>query len=688
MSNLWEFCLQTLTVSVTAALLLLLKRIFADKLSPKWQYGVWFLLALRILLPARVDRYVLIPLPLLLESLKSVLEAGLGSVYTAPYTALSLRHILPLYADAPGSVTDWLFVLYGAGVVFCLLWYLTGYLRLRFVVRRGRELSGEMAERLAAVCTRYGLRACRAVTMPNLTTAFVCGFLRPVLVLPEDGCDEKVLLHELLHLRYRDAGQNLFWCVLRCLHWCNPFLWVLVHRIENDMESLCDTRVLERLEGEERRAYGGILLSMASERYARVPGTSSISNGGKNIARRIEAIVRFKLYPKGMGLVSVCIALLLSVPVLAGTEMVYDKDWYEPDTVHQLRRSLAMTRLNRCSTIASALDTYAKGLLSGNGIAQAAVSPTDRQEEIFAHLSQQFPPYQLPLDPDLAYHTPGSGYTIFNLTETGEDRYEAWLAFDVQHFVDENGTIPEDTVGLPGSASLCIPVQVWYEDGWVVAETGERIRSHCDYSQVQYPGTPIPSIREFSVAGTTGNVTVMEHVTYTVDNNRVHSSMGGFFSSTSFDMSFKPHARFKEAVNHQHIEYTVLPDADGNLPENTYGMHNTVLHSMDDVKLLPLEGIRPNIRGTDVDTHIEHLKEGIEGLTFSGSSSSGTGWSFDRVDEDGKIKSLFWGSGDYYYDVERPIPLPLGYAVMIFWDNEPAELFTFTDAGTTAEVLS
>jgi beta-lactamase regulating signal transducer with metallopeptidase domain len=88
------------------------------------------------------------------------------------------------------------------------------------------------------------------------------------------------------------------------------------NRIENDMESLCDSRVLERLEGEERRLYGGILLAMASEKYARVPGTTSISNGGRNISRRIEALVRFRKYPKGMGLVSVCIALVLAIPPL------------------------------------------------------------------------------------------------------------------------------------------------------------------------------------------------------------------------------------------------------------------------------------------------------------------------------------------------------------------------------------
>ena len=37
------------------------------------------------------------------------------------------------------------------------------------------------------------------------------------------------------------------------------------------------------------------------------PGTSSMANGGRNIRRRIEAIARFKKYPAGMALASVCV---------------------------------------------------------------------------------------------------------------------------------------------------------------------------------------------------------------------------------------------------------------------------------------------------------------------------------------------------------------------------------------------
>ena len=52
MDNLWSVLAQTLALSVAAAVLLAAKRLFLDKLSPRWQYGVWAILALRALLPA------------------------------------------------------------------------------------------------------------------------------------------------------------------------------------------------------------------------------------------------------------------------------------------------------------------------------------------------------------------------------------------------------------------------------------------------------------------------------------------------------------------------------------------------------------------------------------------------------------------------------------------------------------
>ena len=171
-----------------------------------------------------------------------------------------------------------------------------------------------------------------------------------MLVLPAgEETDEKVLLHELLHLKHHDAAWGLLICLLRCVHWCNPLLWRCADLAGNDLESLCDQRALERLEGEDRRDYGRILLSMANEQYARAPGTSSMANGGRNIRRRIEAIARFKRYPAGMALVSVCVTLVLAGPCLMGARA---------QSVYTGEHGALPQRLRPCAAMASARTTY------------------------------------------------------------------------------------------------------------------------------------------------------------------------------------------------------------------------------------------------------------------------------------------------------------------------------------------
>ena len=471
MDSIWSFLLQTLTVSLTAAVLLVLKRLLQDKLSPRWQYGVWSILALRILLPAAATRQVLLPLPMWVEQIKSAVEAGLSSAYAGPYEPVAVRHVLPWITERPVSLSDWIFVIYAAGVALSILWYLLSYLRLRLLLRKGTAVSAVVEAQIARVAEQYGLRPCRAVAVPGLPTAFVCGIFRPVLAVPADiPVDDKVLLHELLHRKYRDGLQNFLWCLLRSLHWCNPFLQWVFRRIGNDMESLCDQRVLERLEGEERRAYGVILLSAASHRYARAPGTTSISNGARQIARRIEAIARFKRYPAGMGLVSVCIVLVLGIPTVWGMELTFDMEDFRPGPVSELSRAMAASRIHRCTTPGGALDTYAKGLLLENGVYIAAASPLSKQAELEAAMRRSveeegWVAYHLePEQADLLYYRePGMNYDVIDLRETDDGALEGWLTFGVTGFLDDEQA---DNASCDGT--VLIPVTVRKEDGWVV----------------------------------------------------------------------------------------------------------------------------------------------------------------------------------------------------------------------------
>ena len=378
MINIWSFLWQTLTLAVTAAVLLVAKRLFLDKLSPRWQYGVWAILALRALLPAGLLDRALVPGGrALLEAARLAAERGLGSALTDPYAAVEVLAPVPLFPrglPVPRSVTDVLFYLYAAGALALALWFFLSYLRLRRRVGRGAVPAPEAVEQVRAVAARYGLKApARVAVLPGLESAFVCGPLAPVLVLPDRPVDDKVLLHELLHLKHGDLWAGVGVCALRCLHWCDPLIWYCCDRIQNDCEALCDQRVLERLEGEERREYGRILLSMADDRYARAPGTTSMANGGRNIKARIGAIARFKRYPAGMALASVCVAAVLALTCLGGVSGAAAV----PVPSAQDRGQLALARalVNRPVTVAGALDTYAKALLCDSPLYYAMVLP-------------------------------------------------------------------------------------------------------------------------------------------------------------------------------------------------------------------------------------------------------------------------------------------------------------------------
>lgn len=382
MRDIWGFLLQTLTASGAAALLLIVKKLLQDKLSPRWQFSVWGLLGIVLLVPAgRMGKYGLIDWPLLVELLKSSLTGDVHLTKVAAPVPL-------LPGKLPETAADWVFLIYLAGVVFFLLRYLISYGRLRGILRRGIPAAAAVTKKIADVEKQYGLKCCEAVMVPGLTSAFVCGVFHPVLALPADGkTDEKVLLHEMLHLKNRDVLWGVITCLFRCIHWCNPFLWYCADRVCNDMEAFCDQRVLERLEGEDRREYGRILLSMANEKYARTPGTSSAANGGKNIRFRIEAISRFKRYPAGMALVSVCIAVVLAAPFLLGSN-ARKLDIPGQRGGCYLEAAMATARLSSCETLAGAVDTYAKAVSGDNGLYRMMCTSPSQQEKLAVQLRE------------------------------------------------------------------------------------------------------------------------------------------------------------------------------------------------------------------------------------------------------------------------------------------------------------
>lgn len=576
MTNLWAFLLQTLYVTGVGLLLLAIKTLLKDKLSPRWQYAVWAVLALRILLPAYTGKYyVLLPLPLWVETAKVMVEPHWASAYTNVYEATQVTSPIPWLTGAPVSLSDWLFLLYVVGVVVTLLWYLISWLRLCLLLRQGTPVPADVKEQIERIGKTYACKTCRAIELTGLPSPMVCGVFRPVLALPKGkALDDHVILHELLHLNYKDALQNVFWCFCRTLHWCNPIVRLLLNRVGNDMESLCDQRVLERLHGEDRRNYGISLLAMANDKYPRAVGTTSLSNGGKNIAQRIEAIVRFKRYPRGMALASVCVVVVLAASCLVGMvdkeESLYDMMYFGPKT----DREVAVSHLNYCTTVAGALDTYAKGIINESSLCLAMATTGETQKEMealartgtYRGLPSEIEVYHA-IDHDVpskesvryqlgyVYYDKMEVPSVRNLQKEKDGSYSALLVLYVTQVLDPELHYITDDEGKIGG-QLVFSLKVWKEGvRYVVQQLGDSVL-YTEGIAGTYSPYLVPALKTYAAEGNSGSVVVTCRSSHRVGT--YYTSSGIFGGTSQLREDPDPNAEFWEEVpSYQYqTEYT------------------------------------------------------------------------------------------------------------------------------------
>ena len=428
MRDIWEVFLQTLTVSSVGIYLLVVKRIFRDKLSPLWQFSVWGIFLISLIIPAPYGGI----LSLIVETVKNITL----NVYTVS-APIAFFPVISTFSIK--TLPDILYLVYVSGVIVFSLKYLISYLTLRTVIKKCPSASNENLQIINEVCEKYKFKACKAVTLKGLSSPFVCGIINPVMVLPETTADEKIILHELLHLKNKDTVFGIITCIFRCIHWCNPFLHYCFNIINNDTEQLCDTRAIRLLDGEERREYGQILLSMANEKYSSFPGTSSAANGGKQIKSRIAAIARFKKYPVNNGFISVCITLILAFSLVSGASAsIYPI--YLNNTIFNSNIIMASVRSFYCSTPAGALDTYGKAVINNNAIYRAVCAPLNEHQsladsiKISTQINESYT-WDSGLD---GYPANGNSFYIYNLLKNSDDSYNADIIIEMQHFSTED----------------------------------------------------------------------------------------------------------------------------------------------------------------------------------------------------------------------------------------------------------
>ena len=125
------------------------------------------------------------------------------------------------------------------------------------IVERNKALQGSklLADNAFVNELVDGFQLKRKVTVllnDNISTPVTYGIFRPKIVLQsyileDEELLEHVLVHELTHIKYFDIAFTHIKNIALCLYWYNIAMWIASKLFEDDIEILCDKKVLERL---------------------------------------------------------------------------------------------------------------------------------------------------------------------------------------------------------------------------------------------------------------------------------------------------------------------------------------------------------------------------------------------------------------------------------------------------------
>ena len=335
-----EFMKILLSLSVSGALLLLLilglKPLYKNRFSKRWQYYIWIVVALRFLLPFTPDNAIV---GSLFEKIDTV--AITNEIPTSPNIPVPAdtgnnnaepiqtnREINAAAMREPINKYVCLFFIWSALALILFVRKITVYQGfIQYIKAGNKEVSDIKILNLLSDCeeklnikTRVEL-SCN----PLIASPMLIGFFRPRIILPVGEWEDKelsyIFVHELIHYKQRDMFYKWLIQIVVCVHWFNPFVYLLEKEVNKSCELSCDEKVISVLDDTARREYGDTLISFlkSNNLYKSSLASVTLTEGAEQLKERLGAIMNFKSKTKTIRVLTVILTLfILSGAVFIG----------------------------------------------------------------------------------------------------------------------------------------------------------------------------------------------------------------------------------------------------------------------------------------------------------------------------------------------------------------------------------
>ena len=316
-----------LSMSFSGSLLILAllfgKQFLKNKISRQWQYYIWLVVVLRLLLPfgpevslmgkayQAVDQAIsqATPLPPQQQSPQNAPGGNFAPTVGAeqhnetvnsPADDVTTAHALQ---DIGVLLINHIWLVWLVAALGLLIRKITIYQGFAQYIKAGLTLVSdiERLDQLSIVAEQSGIKKpIELCVNPLVSSPLLIGFFHPCIVLPSADIPEKdfryIILHELMHYKRRDMFYKWLVQITVCLHWFNPLVHLMSREITKACEFSCDEAVLAKMGSGSAQDYGKTLLDAmaAVGKYKENLGAVTLSEDKQLLKERLGAIMKFK----------------------------------------------------------------------------------------------------------------------------------------------------------------------------------------------------------------------------------------------------------------------------------------------------------------------------------------------------------------------------------------------------------
>ncbi|HFJ9286427.1 M48 family metalloprotease [Bacillus cereus group sp. N11] len=321
--HFFDWLIETsLMASILVGFILCIKVLFRNKLTPRWQYMLWIVLMIRLLLPWSPDSsYSIYSLLSYSSSVSEVIPKNMPSSNESMMNIES-DHAVELESNAETVIKNSeqkvststeqqttfslskivLYVWLAGVIILAVITFITNR-RLYSYIKKQPDISEKQVVTVFNRC-KQSMKMKKAVSLRlagKIASPTVFSFFRPKVLLSKKHMKvlneqqlQYVFYHELAHIKRNDVAVNWIMYSLLLLNWFNPILWYAYFCMREDQELACDAYALTFIDKEDQIAYGHTIITLLEHYSYQAPSLANLSRNKRTLKRRIVMIKKFQ----------------------------------------------------------------------------------------------------------------------------------------------------------------------------------------------------------------------------------------------------------------------------------------------------------------------------------------------------------------------------------------------------------